>query len=69
MIGLRSRTTSPSSVDQQPQDPVRRGVVRAEVDRQELLLDALALHQRLARGGDVERVLLAAVVGDVGHAV
>jgi hypothetical protein len=56
-------------VDHEPQHPVRGGVVRPEVDRQQLLLEPVHVLQGLARRGDVERVLLAAVVGDLGHAV
>ena len=39
MIGWTSRTFSPSSVAQQPQHPVGGGVVRAEVDREQLGLE------------------------------
>ena len=38
MIGLMSRTTSPSSVDEQAQHAVRGRVVRADVERQQLVV-------------------------------
>ena len=37
MIGFTSRTTSPWSVVSRPQHPVGGGVVRADVDREQLV--------------------------------
>jgi hypothetical protein len=53
--------------DQQPQHAVRGRVVRAEVDRQQLGLGRG--FDRLRARRDVDRLLLAAVLGKLGHAV
>jgi hypothetical protein len=50
---------------QQAQHPVRRGVVRAHVEREQLLLGAVGLDWVLA-DGEVDALLLAAVLGQLG---
>ena len=55
--------------DEQPQDPVGGRVVGPEVQGQELLVDALPTLDAWRARRDVDGLLLAAVVGEVGHAV